>query len=76
MRSPSMQAQAVSAIPQGGNYVQRAPLTRRREYPGGGSNNNGPRRPHRDQRPPIVEDILTEVGDPLTVEDTLMEDPW
>ena len=80
MRSPSMQAQEVSAIPQvdgpgslpmrdhierwmngitrlvekdssqRGTYVQRAPVTR--EYPGGSSNSDGPRRPHRDQKPP------------------------
>ena len=31
---------------QGGTYVQRAPITRRREYPGGDSDNDGPRRPH------------------------------
>ena len=37
---------------QGGTYVQRAPITRRREYPGGDSDNDGPRRPHRDWRPP------------------------
>ena len=37
---------------QRGTYVQRAPITRRREYPGGGSNSDGPRRPYRDWRPP------------------------
>ena len=82
MRSPSMQAQEVSAIPQvdgpgslpmrdpierqmngiprlveqdssqGGTYVQRAHATRRREYPGGNSDSDGPRGPHRDWRPP------------------------
>ena len=82
MRSPSMQAQEVSAIPQvdgtwslpmrdhierqmngisrlveqdssqGGTYVLRAPITRGREYPGGSSESDGPRRPHRDQRHP------------------------
>ena len=30
---------------QGGTYVQRAPITRRREYQGGGSDSDGPRRP-------------------------------
>ena len=78
MRSSSMQAQEVSAIPQvdqpgslpmrnhterqmhgiprlveqdssqGGTYVQGAPTTRTREYPGRSSNSDGPRRPHRD----------------------------
>ena len=78
MRSPSMWAQEVSAIPQvdglgslpirdpierwmngvprlveqdssqGGIYVMRAPVTRRREYPGRDSDNDAPRRPHRD----------------------------
>ena len=82
MRSPCMQAQEVSAIPQvdgprplpmgdpierwmkgiprlveqdssqGGTYVQRATVTRRREYPGGDSNNDGPRGPHKDWKPP------------------------
>ena len=76
MRSPSLWAQEVSAIPQvdgpgslpmsghierqmneiprlveqdssqGDTYVQRAPITRKREYPGGGSISDGPRRPH------------------------------
>ena len=36
---------------QGGTYVQRASATRKREYPGGDSNNDGSRRPYRDQRP-------------------------
>ena len=36
---------------EGGTYVQRAPITRRREYPGGSSNSYGPMRPHRDWRP-------------------------
>ena len=35
---------------QGGTYVQRAPVPRRREYPGGDSENDGPRRPHGDWR--------------------------
>ena len=82
MRSPSIQAQEVSAIlqvngpgslpmrdhierwmngiprlvkqdsSQGGTYVQRAPITGRREYPAGSSDSDGPRRPHRDQRTP------------------------
>ena len=60
---------------QGGTYVQRAPTTRRREYLGGNSYNDSPRGSHRDWRPPDREDILTEVGDPLTEEeDTLAED--
>ena len=37
---------------QGGTYVQRAPVTRRREYLGGSSDSDGPRIPHRDWRPP------------------------
>ena len=65
---------------QGGTYVQRASGTKRREYPGGDSNNDGSRRPYRDQRPPDRGSIQTKVGDPLTKEDTLMrplvmEDP-
>ena len=76
MRSPSMWAEEISAIPQvdgpeslpmrgpierwmngihrlveqdssqGGTYVQRAPTRRRRDYLGGNSNSDGPRRPH------------------------------
>ena len=54
--------------------MQRAPASRRREYLGGDSDSNGPRRPH--IRDPMIEgDILTEVVDPLTEEDTLVEDP-
>ena len=105
MRSLSMQAQEVSAIPQvdgpgslpmkepigrwvhgvsrsveldssqGGTYMQRAFVTRRREYPGGDSDTDGPRRPHRDWRPLKEGDIPTEVGDSLTKEGTLMEAP-
>ena len=37
---------------QGGTYVQRASMTRRREYPGGDSINDASRRPYRDWRPP------------------------
>ena len=53
--------------------MQRAPITRRREYPGGDSDIlEG----HIEIGDPLTgEDILTEVGDPLTEEDTLMEDP-
>ena len=29
-----------------GIYMQRAPITRRREYSGGDSDSDGPRRPH------------------------------
>ena len=54
--------------------MQRAPITSR-EYPGEGSDSDGSRRPHRDQRQPDRGRYLTEVGDPLTKEDTLMEDP-
>ena len=36
---------------QEGTYVQRAPATRRREYPGGNNDSDAPRRPHRDWRP-------------------------
>ena len=61
---------------QGGTYVQRASTTRRREYSGGDSNNDSPRRPHRDCRPPDRGDIQIGVGDLLTEEDTLMENPW
>ena len=82
MRSPSMQAQEASTIPQsdgpgslpmrdpigrqmhgasraveqdsskGDTYVQRASPARRREYTGEDGDNDGSRRPHRDQRPP------------------------
>ena len=37
---------------QGGTYVQRASMIRRREYPGGDSDRDDYRRPHRDQRHP------------------------
>ena len=37
---------------QGGTYVQRAFMIRRREYPGGESGSDDYRRLHRDQRPP------------------------
>ena len=49
---------------QGGMYVKRASTTRRREYPGGDSNNDGSRRPDRDWRPLIEGDIQTKVGGP------------
>ena len=55
--------------------MQRASATTRREYPGEDGNNDGSRRPHRDWRPLIEGDIQTKEGDPLTEEDTLMEDP-
>ena len=48
-------------------------MPRRSKYPGGDSNDDDYRRPHRDQTPP-EKDIQTKVGDPLTKEDTLMED--
>ena len=37
---------------QGGTYIQRASVIRRRDYPGEGNDNDDYRRPHRDQRPP------------------------
>ena len=37
---------------QGGTYMQGASMPRRREYPGGDSNDDDYRRPHRDWRPP------------------------
>ena len=37
---------------QGGTYVQGASVPRSREYPGGDSNDDDYRRPHRDWRPP------------------------
>ena len=37
---------------QGGTYVWRASVIRRREYPGEGNDNDDYRRLHRDQRPP------------------------
>ena len=37
---------------QGGTYVWRASIGRRREYPGGDSDSDGYRRLHRDERPP------------------------
>ena len=37
---------------QGGTYVQRALMIRRREYPGEGNGSDDYRRPHKDQRPP------------------------
>ena len=37
---------------QGGTYVQRASVPRRREYPGGDGNNDGSGRPYRDWRSP------------------------
>ena len=56
--------------------MQRASARRRRrDYPGRDGDNDGPRRPYRDQRPPDRGDIQTKVGDPLTEENTLMEDP-
>ena len=38
--------------PQGGTFVWRAFMGRRREYPGGDSDSDGYGRLHRDQRPP------------------------
>ena len=49
---------------QGGTYVQRASVPRRRKYPGGDGNDDGSRRPHRDWRPLREGDIQTKVGDP------------
>ena len=46
---PSQVAQDSS---QGGTYVQRTSLTRRREYLGEDSDSNGYRRPHQNCRPP------------------------
>ena len=60
---------------QGGTYVQGASATRRREYPGGDSDNNGARRPHRDQRPPDRGKYPNQGRTPPTMEDTLMENP-
>ena len=42
---------------------------------GGDSDSNGYRRPHLDWRPPIENNILMEVGDPITEKYILMEDP-
>ena len=58
---------------QGGTYVQRAPTTRRREYPGGDSDNDGYRGPHQDQRPPGRGRYPG--ARPPTEENTLAEDP-
>ena len=50
-------------------------MTRRREYPEEDSGNDGSRRSHSNRDPLIAGDIQTKVGDPLTGEDTLMENP-
>ena len=56
-------------------YVPRASATRRREYPGEDSDNDGSRRTHRDWRPPDRGRYPNLGVTPLTKEDTLMEDP-
>ena len=48
---------------QGATYVQRASAIRR-EYPGGDSDSDDYRRPHRDQKPLIDEDTQIEVETP------------
>ena len=53
---------------QGGTYVQRASTSRRREYQGENSKDDGSRRPHRLETP-RDRDIQTKVEDPLTKED-------
>ena len=66
---------------QGGTYVQRASMGRRREYPGGDSNSDGYGRLHRDQRSsdrgghPDRGGYPDRGGRPLTEENTLEEDP-
>ena len=62
-------------LSQGDTYVQRTTTTRGREYPEEDSDNDGSRRPHRNQRPPDRGRYPNQGGRPLTEEDTLMEDP-
>ena len=60
---------------QGGTYVQGASMPRRREYPGGDSAMMMIIEGHIEIGDPLREgDIQTKVGDPLTKEDTLIED--
>ena len=58
---------------QGGTYMQGAFTPRRREYPGGNGNDDEHRRPYRNWRP-LRGRYPLKVGDPLTKEDTLIED--
>ena len=60
---------------QGGTYVQRASATRRREYPAGDSNDEVLEGCTEIGDPLREGDIQTKVEDPLTKEDTLIEDP-
>ena len=55
--------------------MQRASTIRRGEYPGGDSDSDDHRRPHRDQRPPDRRGHPERGGRPLTEEDTLVGNP-
>ena len=55
--------------------MQRASMTRRREYPEEDGDNDGSRRPHRNWRLPDRGRYPNQGGRPLTEENTLMEDP-
>ena len=54
-------------------YIQRTATTRGREYGEEESDNDGSRRPHRNWRPPNEGRYPNQGGDPLTKEDTLIE---